>query len=100
MRSLIPTGIPSSGLSALPAAGARFVGGLARALEVEEREGHDGRLKRLDAFNAALEVSPRRVCAVGETPHGIVEAQHTVRRRIVTGRGRLHVCDLHQEMWV
>ena len=77
----MPTGMPSTALERLAGLVARagFVGGLARPLQIEEGERHHGGLERLDALDAALEIGPRRVGAVAEFRHRIVEAQHPMR---------------------
>ena len=62
---------------------AGFVGGLARPIQIEKGERHHRGIERLDAFDAALEIGARRVRAVAEFRHRIVEAQHPMRGRIV-----------------
>ena len=73
--------------AAVAMACAGFVGRLARALEIEERERHHRRLQRLDALDAALQIGARRIAAVAEFRHGVVEAQHPVCRRIIDAGG-------------
>ena len=64
----MPTGMPSTRSSGLPALkrAPDFVGGLARPLQIEERERHHRGIERLDAFDAALQVGARRIGAIAE----------------------------------
>ena len=67
---------------------AGFICGLARPAQIKEGERHHLGLKRLDAFDAALEIGPRRIRAVAEFRRNIVEAQHPMGGRVVGARRR------------
>ena len=58
---------------------ARLVCCVTRALQVEKGECHDCGFERLDARDAAFEISARRVGARSKPRGGVVEAQHAVR---------------------
>ena len=74
----------------------RLISGLACGIEIEEGEGHHRRFERLDALDAALEIGARRVGAVAESRHGIMETQHSVCCRVIGARGRLLVDVQHR----
>ena len=68
---------------ARPVARARRVRRLPRAVEIDMGPGHDLVLARLDFPDAALEKIARRVRAVAESGHAVVEGDERMRLRVV-----------------
>lgn len=86
--------------SARSVSGVTFVGGFASAFEIEERKRHDRRLERVDALDAALEISAWSVRSIRKARPRVMKAQHPVLCGIVVAGRRLGVCERHQEMWL